>query len=153
MRAASRRLSILSTALAALALLGGPTAVGAADSRILSVSLVSGDARIIDVSVTAVSFDAASGTITVTGIVTCMPPFEVLLIEMTAVQHRGAATAISGDTTFAPCGDTFSAVSFSGTSFRPGRVTIDILVIACTFRCGEETVRIEAVLVPDNGSA
>ena len=153
MHAPSRRLSILSSALAAVALLTGVTAVGAADSRILSVSLPYGDARIIDVSVTAVSFEAASGTITVTGIVTCMAPFELQLIEMTAVQNRGAATAISDDITFARCGDTFSAVTVPGTSFRPGRVTIDILVIACTFRCGEETVRVEAVLVPDYGPA
>ncbi len=153
MRAPSRRLSILSSALAAVALLTGVTAVGAADSRILSVSLLSVDAPIIDVSVTAVSFDAASGTITVTGIVTCEAPFELELIDMTAVQNRGAATAISGGITYASCGDTFSAVTVPGTSFRPGRVTIDIRVLACLFRCGDETVRVEAVLVPDYGSA
>jgi hypothetical protein len=130
-------------------LLAGTTAAGAADSRILSVTRLS-DPAIIDVTVTTVSFDAASSAIIVTGSVTCMPGFDVWSVDLSAVQSRGQASVTAYGYADPPtCGGTFSGViTPADTSLRPGRVTIDVSVLACGLHCGEEVLRVEAVLVP-----
>ena len=151
MRVRSRRLFIASAVLAAVALLAGVTAVGAAESRILSVSRPFGDPGIIDLTVSAVSFDAASRDITVTASVSCVAGVDAFNIEFTAVQDRGAArVAGNGFLIESPvCGETYSITSSEG-SFKPGRVTIEVTSFACGLSCTSETVRVEAVLVPDN---
>jgi hypothetical protein len=148
MHAPLRRL-LASSALCAVTLLAGTTAAGAGHGHILRVSRLS-DPAIIDVTVTMVSFDRASSAITVTGSVTCLPGFEVLTVDLTAVQRRGRATAAGNGFLQSPsCGDTFSGViTPTEKSFRPGRATIEVDVLACGLRCGEEILRVEAVLVP-----
>jgi hypothetical protein len=64
---------------------------------------------------------------------------------------QGAASAVGGSILIDPnCGDTFSSViTVTRGSFMPGRVTIRIAALVCARRCGDEIVRVEAVLVPE----
>ncbi len=138
----------LALAMVAALALGGP--VSAAESRILSVTQVGPDAQIVDVTVSGISFDAETGEITLTGSLRCDAGFDVLLVELDARQTRGAASRRGSELLLSPpCDAPFTAViAASEGLFKPGRVTIDVLALACARQCGEETVRVEAVLVP-----
>ena len=134
----------LLVAVSVMLTLAGP--VSAADSRILSATYLS-DPSVVDVMVTAVTFDPTTGNITVTGTVECAADFELFSLDFTATQARVSGPAVAFDA----CNGSFSQV-ITGTdgSFRPGRVTIQINALACGLNCGEEVLVIEAVLVPDD---
>lgn len=140
----------LALSLAMLATLAFWGAASAAESRILRTMYVGGEAQIVDVTVSAVSFAAETGEITLTGSLRCDPGFNVWLVEVEALQTRGSASTFASSTLVDPaCDATFTAVIAAAEgSFRPGRVTIDVLAFACARRCGEETLRVEAVLIP-----
>ena len=120
----------------------------AGESRILRVTYLS-NPGVVDVTVTALSFDKTIRTITVTGTVRCAAGFDVWIMDFSVTQAQVSDPAVAFDP---PCEGTFSQVmTATEGSFRPGRVTIQINALACALGCGEETVLIEAVLIPDKG--
>jgi len=144
------RTASLALSMAMLATLAFWGAASAAESRILRATYVGGEAQIVDVTVSRVIFEAETREITLTGRLRCDPGFNVWFVETEARQSSGSASTFGSSTLVdPPCDAPFTAVlAASEGSFRPGRVTIDVLAFACALRCGEETLRVEAVLIP-----
>ena len=132
---------------------GGPAPVQAAsgESRILSVTYLA-NPSVVDVTVTGISFDMATGTITVTGTVRCDANFPLVLLDINATQRQAGGYSLSSAPSCDSDGSAFTKpVTAIDGSFRPGRVTVVINALACSFNCGEEVVLVEAVLIPDHG--
>lgn len=136
----------LSLLLAASVLAAMAAPASAAESRILQVTYLANPA-VVDVTLSAISFDATTGAITVTGTTACMPEFELEILDATATQRTVGGYSLWVDPS---CNETFSRVitAIDG-SYKPGRVTIEINALACSRGCGEEILLVEAVLVPD----
>ncbi len=142
----------LSLGLAIVTILVVSGAAIGAESRILRVTTLAPDPGLFDVHVSTVSYDAASGEITITGTVECVanPDVQVVTLDFSGFQERGSTVAgytqVGG--AFAPCGSFSGTVVANEGRFRPGRATLYVSAFACGFKCAEEIVQIEAVLVP-----
>ena len=143
----------LSLGLAMVMMLAVSSAAIGAESRILRVTTLAPNPGLLDVHISTVTYDAASGEITITGAVECVPDLGVQMdtLEFYGFQERGRST-IAGYTQVygwsAPCGSFSGTVAASEGRFQPGRATLYVTVFVCGPQCAAEIVQIDAVLVP-----
>ena len=144
-----RRARVVLQATTMAALMAAATTWVAVGGPLMRVSYVEPNPTIIDISVTKVGFDAQS--INVSGRLDCAANVEMLSIDFTASQQRGANTADGFSTLLEPvCGGDFntSVTSSDATPFGPGRVVIDIAAVGCLESCADEIVHLDAVITP-----
>lgn len=146
MASRNRRRSFLAATVIVILMLAMSVEVAAASS-IRSVTVEGAKPGIIDVTITSVGFDKASGVVTVSGSVGCAETLDLLFVDFTAVQSRGRATLRGFSTVVPNCASVFSGVIQSDAPFATGPLVIEATAFACVSGggCAGEVLQIAAV--------
>ena len=122
----------------------------ARDALILRTSKPAGDPGLVEVVISAVSYDAAAGTIEVTATVECFSEAATLVVvDFTATQvQRGGTRFLQTFNNELVCNQTFTQILAVEEGFVSGPATIDVSALVCVLNCASETLRAQVILIP-----